>query len=67
MTAGKICLLSKKQLKERGITFCNYYLLHLESKGQFPQRIRLGARTVSWCEHEIDEWIAARAAERIAA
>ena len=26
----------------------------------FPQRVKLGQRSVAWVEAEIDEWIAAR-------
>ncbi len=60
-------ILTKALLKERGVTFCNYYLLQLEKKGRFPQRIRLGERKVGWLEHEIEAWIAGRAAERVPA
>jgi len=35
-----------------------------EARGEFPRRVRLGERAVGWLESEIDEWIAARAAER---
>ena len=32
--------------------------------GQFPAPVSLGLRAVAWIETEIDEWIAARVAER---
>lgn len=32
--------------------------------GEFPRPVRLGKRAVGWLEHEIDEWIAARVAQR---
>ncbi len=35
-----------------------------EAAGRFPKRIALGANSVGWLESEIDDWIAARAAER---
>ncbi len=38
-----------------------------ERAGQFPRRITLGPNSVGWLEAEIDEWIAARVAERDAA
>ena len=38
-----------------------------ERAGQFPRRIMLGPNSVGWLEAEIDEWIAARVAERDAA
>lgn len=34
------------------------------AKGEFPKSIALGARAVGWIEAEIDEWIAARKAQR---
>lgn len=36
----------------------------LEREGKFPKRLRLGGGACGWIEHEIDEWIAQRAAER---
>lgn len=33
----------------------------------FPKRVRLGPNAVGWLQSEIDAWIAARAAERVAA
>ena len=32
----------------------------LAAKGQFPQQINLGPRTVGWVESEVMEWIEAR-------
>lgn len=29
-------------------------------EGRFPKPVRLGARTVAWIEHEIDEWLMSR-------
>jgi prophage regulatory protein len=34
------------------------------AKGEFPTSIPLGGRRVGWLESELDEWIAARVAER---
>ena len=36
----------------------------LEAKGCFPQRIRLGYRTVRWVRIEIEQWMRAREDER---
>ena len=33
----------------------------LEKVGQFPKRLRLGARAVGWLETDVVEWIATRA------
>lgn len=37
------------------------------ANGSFPQPIKIGPRAVAWDDDEIDAWIAARAAERVAA
>ena len=34
----------------------------LETRGQFPRRIKISERASGWLEHEIDQWIAGRAA-----
>lgn len=31
-----------------------------EKKGEFPSRVSLGARSVAWYEHEIQEWVCNR-------
>ena len=31
---------------------------------RFPKPVKLGPRAVGWLAHEVDEWIAARVAER---
>jgi prophage regulatory protein len=36
----------------------------LEQAGQFPARVKLSERTVGWAEHEIDQWMLDRIAER---
>lgn len=33
-----------------------------EKAGRFPRRVRLGPNSVGWYEHEIDAWLASRAA-----
>jgi len=40
------------------------HLYRLERAGRFPRRVRLGVASVGWLEHEVDSWIAERAAER---
>ncbi len=34
----------------------------LEKKGDFPQRVKLGARAVGWIESDIEKWIETRRA-----
>lgn len=36
----------------------------LEAAGQFPRKIKLGESAAGWLENELDDWLAARAAER---
>ncbi|MBP2229636.1 prophage regulatory protein [Azospirillum agricola] len=51
------------EVKSR-IGYCQYHLRRLEAKGEFPRRVKIGARSVGWVESEIDEWIATRVAKR---
>lgn len=34
------------------------------AEGRFPRPVNLGARAVGWLETEVDDWLAARVAER---
>jgi prophage regulatory protein len=40
------------------------HIWRLEKAGRFPLRVKLGPNSVGWIAEEIDEWIAARVAER---
>lgn len=42
------------------------HLYALIARGEFPQPVKIGARTVAWSSSEIDAWIAERLAERAA-
>ena len=54
-----------KDLKPmKGIPWTRVHINRLEKAGKFPRRIRLGGNTVTYDENEIDEFLAARAAER---
>ena len=48
------------------IGYCGEHLRRLEMAGDFPRRIKLNPKgtAVGWLEHEVDDWIAGRAAER---
>jgi prophage regulatory protein len=56
-------LLSKKQVREK-VLYSPAHIARLEAAGSFPKRIRLGQGRVGWLEAEIEDWIAARVAER---
>ena len=41
-------------------------IYRLESAGEFPKRIQLGSgNSVGWLEHEVEQWLADRIANRI--
>src|SRR5687767_3112388 len=39
---------------------CRSVIYQLEADGKFPNRVRLGARSVGWVESEVQRWIAER-------
>ncbi len=51
-------LLTREDLKARGIRFTNKHLLELERTDRFPRRVRIGANTVAWVADEVDAFIA---------
>ncbi len=46
------------------IPYSDMHIWRLELAGRFPKRIHLGANRVGWSYRELQEWIAARKAER---
>lgn len=56
-------LLTKKQVKNL-VCYSYAHIDRLEADGRFPKRVRLGLSRVAWVASEIQEWIAARIAER---
>lgn len=45
--------------------FKRAHIYSLIKEGRFPRPMRLGVRAVGWDSVEIDQWIAARLAERV--
>jgi prophage regulatory protein len=45
---------------EPAVPYTRQHVYRLEAKGQFPQRVRVGANRVAWRESEIKAWIEAR-------
>lgn len=43
---------------------CRASLYQYIAEGRFPKPVKIGDRRIAWVESEIDEWIAARIAER---
>lgn len=46
------------------VPYTPQHILRLEKRGLFPRRVQVGANRVAWLLAEVEEWIAARAAER---
>jgi prophage regulatory protein len=56
-------LLKRKEVEEKvGLKRSEIY--RRMDLGDFPLAIRIGPRQVAWAEHELDEWIEKRIAER---
>jgi predicted DNA-binding transcriptional regulator AlpA len=48
----------------KGISYSRDHLRRKVKAGEFPRPIPVSHRRIAWIEAEIDEWLAARAAER---
>ena len=58
-------LLCFNQLKDqKGVFYTREHLARLVKASKFPQPVPLSGKRIAWLEAEIDDWIAARAAER---
>ncbi|KHS71156.1 helix-turn-helix transcriptional regulator [Pectobacterium brasiliense] len=49
-------------MKKTGLRKSWIYLLM--KQGEFPQTVKIGARSVTWVESEVNDWIAARISQR---
>lgn len=56
-------LINKAAVKSL-VTYSFAHTARLEAAGQFPKRVRLGTGRVAYVESEIQDWIAARIAQR---
>jgi predicted DNA-binding transcriptional regulator AlpA len=57
-------LIGAKDLQALGIRFSRQYLLVLEKRCEFPQRVRLGPNSVAWRLDEVQAWIDERSGAR---
>lgn len=57
-------LLNFKQLKGMGIPWSREHLWRLEGDDLFPRRLYLSPQRVVWLEHEVIEFVEAKAEER---
>lgn len=55
-------LRAPKAFARCGVSKSQGYLLM--QRGEFPKPVKLGPNSVAWLEHELDQWILDRAAER---
>ncbi len=56
-------LITKAELR-RIVPYTPQHILRLEKRGLFPRRIPVGANRVAWLLSEVEQWVAARLAER---
>jgi prophage regulatory protein len=59
-----LILLSREDLKARGIRYSRAQLWRKVKNGSFPRPVRLGENRVAWLSTEIDGWIDAISAAR---
>lgn len=52
-------LISMKEVTLR-VPFTKVHIYRLISRGQFPDRVKIGQRRVCWRESDIDAWIASK-------
>ncbi len=56
-------LIDKHELRKK-VPYHEVHIGRLERAGKFPKRVKCGANRVAWIESEVDDWIAAKMAER---
>jgi prophage regulatory protein len=57
-------ILDRADLEARGIKYSPSQLWRKERDGSFPRSVRFSGVRKGWAENEIDDWLAARLAER---
>ena len=57
-------LLDYAGLQDRGVTYSRAQLWRLWTTGKFPKPVKLSQSRNAWVASEVDDWIAARVAER---
>ena len=56
-------IISGREVREM-VSYSLMQIWRLERDGRFPKRIKLGPGRIGWSLREIQDWIAARKAER---
>ena len=64
LKTGQQALANRADLARFGIKVSNSTLLRWEAAGRFPRRIRMAGTSVAWLLSELEDWVAARSAER---
>lgn len=62
-TIAPIRILTEAKVEEL-VPFSSSQRRRMEHAGTFPKRVRLGPCRVGWVESEVQDWLAARLAER---
>lgn len=65
MTTPLPRIITKKELRLL-VPYSPQYILILEKKGEFPKRLKIGARRVGWWLHEVMAWLASRNDKQVA-
>jgi prophage regulatory protein len=61
--ADNLRIIRRRELKTK-VGYSAAHIDRLEKAGDFPKRVVLGPGAIGWLEHELNDWIRARAAER---
>jgi prophage regulatory protein len=61
---GIVRVLDHAALKAKGVNYSKAHLARLERAGKFPRHFNIGENRTVWLESEVDDWLAARVAER---
>jgi prophage regulatory protein len=49
-----------RDLRPAGVHFVRKHIRDLELRGEFPQRFKLGEKSVAWVAEEVDAWVDAK-------
>ena len=53
-------------LNDHGVPYCREHVRRLERAGEFPARVHIGKNCVGWVADEVDRWVEAKIAARVA-
>lgn len=56
-------LITRAELRQI-VPYTPQHILRLEKRGLFPRRVQIGENRVAWLLSEVEQWVAARVAQR---